>query len=381
MNTVIGVVIGLLILIFLVVIHELGHAIMAKKAGVKVEEFGVGFPPKAKKIGNWGDTELTLNWLPLGGFVRLKGEYDSSNKKGDYGKASYWQKTKILAAGVMVNWFFAAFLFMILALFGTLPKVFDNQFVINADYSISKSPVTVTYVAKDSPADKAGIKLGDEILAIKNEDLTSDNLAKITEKNAGKTISVEIKNKSGKSEKSVRLNDKKVEKQGYFGVQYMTNSYIRSTWSSPLVGLGTAVQYTGETLGGLGKLVADLATGITKKASLDSNTRTSGEKDLSNVSKSVAGPIGILGVIFPAATEAGISTVIYLAALISLTLAIMNFLPIPAMDGGRWFLMTIFKLSRKKLTKEIEEKVQFAGVMIIILLTVLVLWADVSKLF
>lgn len=381
MNTVIGVVIGLLILIFLVVIHELGHAIMAKKAGVKVEEFGVGFPPKAKKIDNWGDTELTLNWLPLGGFVRLKGEYDSSNKKGDYGKASYWQKTKILAAGVMVNWFFAAFLFMILALFGTLPKVFDNQFVINADYSISKSPVTVTYVAKDSPADKAGIKLGDEILAIKNEDLTSDNLAKITEKNAGKTISVEIKNKSGKSEKSVKLNDKKVEKQGYFGVQYMTNSYIRSTWSSPLVGLGTAVQYTGETLGGLGKLVADLATGITKKASLDSNTRTSGEKDLSNVSKSVAGPIGILGVIFPAATEAGISTVIYLAALISLTLAIMNFLPIPAMDGGRWFLMTIFKLSRKKLTKEIEEKVQFAGVMIIILLTVLVLWADVSKLF
>ena len=319
--------------------------------------------------------------MPLGGFVRLKGEYDSSNKKGDYGKASYWQKTKILAAGVMVNWFFAAFLFMILALFGTLPKVFDNQFVINADYSISKSPVTVTYVAKDSPADKAGIKLGDEILAIKNEDLTSDNLAKITEKNAGKTISVEIKNKSGKSEKSVKLNDKKVEKQGYFGVQYMTNSYIRSTWSAPLVGLGTAVQYTGETLGGLGKLVADLATGITKKASLDSNTRTSGEKDLSNVSKSVAGPIGILGVIFPAATEAGISTVIYLAALISLTLAIMNFLPIPAMDGGRWFLMTIFKLSRKKLTKEIEEKVQFAGVMIIILLTVLVLWADVSKLF
>ncbi len=381
MNTVIGVVIGLLILIFLVVIHELGHAIMAKKAGVKVEEFGVGFPPKAKKISNWGDTELTLNWLPLGGFVRLKGEYDSSNKKGDYGKASYWQKTKILAAGVMVNWFFAAFLFMILALFGTLPKVFDNQFVINADYSISKSPVTVTYVAKDSPADKAGIKLGDEILAIKNEDLTSDNLAKITEKNAGKTISVEIKNKSGKSEKSVKLNDKKAEKQGYFGVQYMTNSYIRSTWSAPLVGLGTAVQYTGETLGGLGKLVADLATGIAKKASLDSNTRTSGEKDLSNVSKSVAGPIGILGVIFPAATEAGISTVIYLAALISLTLAIMNFLPIPAMDGGRWFLMTIFKLSRKKLTKEIEEKVQFAGVMIIILLTVLVLWADVSKLF
>ena len=161
----------------------------------------------------------------------------------------------------------------------------------------------------------------------------------------------------------------------------MTNSYIRSTWSAPLVGLGTAVQYTGETLGGLGKLVADLATGIAKKASLDSNTRTSGEKDLSNVSKSVTGPIGILGVIFPAATEAGISTVIYLAALISLTLAIMNFLPIPAMDGGRWFLMTIFKLSRKKLTKEIEEKVQFAGVMIIILLTVLVLWADVSKLF
>ena len=90
-----GILIGLFTLVILVVIHELGHAIVARRNGVIVEEFGIGFPPKAwaKKLKN--GILFTINWLPVGGFVKLKGEHDSDDKKGDYGAASYWQKTKI----------------------------------------------------------------------------------------------------------------------------------------------------------------------------------------------------------------------------------------------------------------------------------------------
>ena len=90
-----GILIGLFTLVILVVIHELGHAIVARRNGVIVEEFGIGFPPKAwaKKLKN--GILFTINWLPIGGFVKLKGEHDSDDKKGDYGAASYWQKTKI----------------------------------------------------------------------------------------------------------------------------------------------------------------------------------------------------------------------------------------------------------------------------------------------
>jgi len=135
-----GVMVGLLILVLLVVLHELGHGIVARRNGVDVEEFGVGFPPKAygKKIKKsiLGKNVLfTLNWLPLGGFVRLKGENDSAAEKGDYGAASYWVKTKILLAGVLMNWLTAAVLFSIIALFG-LPKVLPDQFYIPQDATI-----------------------------------------------------------------------------------------------------------------------------------------------------------------------------------------------------------------------------------------------------
>jgi regulator of sigma E protease len=119
----VGIIVGLLILVLLVVVHELGHGIVAHRNGVKVEEFGVGFPPKAwaKKVASsvlGKDVLFSLNWLPLGGFVRLQGEHDSATKKGDYGAASYWVKTKILLAGVVMNWIIAALLITALAFLG-----------------------------------------------------------------------------------------------------------------------------------------------------------------------------------------------------------------------------------------------------------------------
>ena len=131
MELFLGILLGLLVLVVLVVLHELGHAIVAKRNGVVVEEFGIGFPPRgwSRKLKN--GVLFSLNWLPLGGFVKLKGEYDSAKGKGTYGQASYWIKTKILLAGVAINWITAALLFAVISLWG-LPKILPDQVV--ADY-------------------------------------------------------------------------------------------------------------------------------------------------------------------------------------------------------------------------------------------------------
>ena len=141
-NLIFGIVIGLVSLTFLVALHELGHALAAKKNGVKLKEYAVGFPPRLKsfkaktnKILPKG-TKISIGSIPLGGFVQLKGEHDSDSKKGDYGAASFWAKTQILFAGVVMNWLIAIVIFTILALFG-MPKLIPNQFYLASDAKIS----------------------------------------------------------------------------------------------------------------------------------------------------------------------------------------------------------------------------------------------------
>src|SRR6266496_6356383 len=213
-----GIILGLLILVFLVVIHELGHAIAARRNGVVVEEFGIGFPPKAwaKKLKN--GVLFTVNWLPLGGFVRLKGEHDAATKKGDYGAATYWQKTRILLAGVAINWLVAAGILTILAWVG-LPKILSNQFSIPGDTTVTKQPVEITYVAKDSPADKAGLKVGDKVLRFAGEPVpAAENLSNQTKAKKGQQVEVIYSRKGVEGSAAVELRSDNQNEQGYLGV-------------------------------------------------------------------------------------------------------------------------------------------------------------------
>lgn len=376
MELIIGILVGLIILVLLVVVHELGHAIVAHRSGVVVEEFGIGFPPKAwgKKLKN--GVLFTINWLPLGGFVKLQGENDAASKKGDYGAASFWTKTRILFAGVFVNWIVAAIILTGLALTG-LPKILPSQFSVASDTKTLVEPVRIMSVVKDYPAEQAGFQVYDEVLRFDGKEVkTQQQLIDLTAANRGKTVNIVYSRKGVEAEKKVTLknNDK-----ANFGASLSQQERIQASWSAPIVGLATTGQFTWATLQGLGDLLVNFSKGLLSQLSFDSNVRNQGGEQLKTVSASVAGPIGILGVIFPSATEAGPTELLFLTAVISLTLAVMNVLPIPALDGGRWFLMVLFRLRKKTLTKENEEKIVGVSFMILMGLVVLVTIADVSK--
>ena len=128
-------------------------------------------------------------------------------------------------------------------------------------------------------------------------------------------------------------------------------------------------------------MVVNLSNGLISQLNPDAGVRQQASAELKSVSDGVAGPIGILGTIFPAAQQAGLTQLVFLTAIISLSLAVMNILPIPALDGGRWFTIVVFKLSKKKLTKEREQKIQTVGFSLLMGLTLLVTIVDVAKLF
>lgn len=382
---IVGIIIGVIVLTLLVVVHELGHALVAKKHGTVVEEFGIGFPPKlwSKKIPNsilGKDVEYSINWLPLGGFVRLQGEHDDDNNKGDYGAMTFWQKTQVLLAGVAVNWVLAVVILTILALFG-MPKILSNQFYVASDAQFINQPVELVSVTSGLPADKAGLRPGDKIIRFDGQVLdNAKRLSELASASKGKTVSVIYSRHNAEHEAKVTLRKDNSDQKGFLGAGPTQREVIRSTWSAPIVGLCTTTQMTWVTFEGLGQLVGNGVSGLLMKLSPDRALQEQANKSLSAVGDSVAGPLAIFGIIFPAAEKAGFTYVLMIAAVISLTLAVMNVLPIPALDGGRWFVTALYRVLRKPLTKEAEERIHGIGFMVLIFLVALVTIADIGKL-
>lgn len=376
---ILGIIIGLFVLVFLVVIHELGHAIVAKRNGVVVEEFGVGFPPKAwgKKLKN--GVLFTLNWLPLGGFVKLQGENDSASKKGDYGAATFWQKTKILFAGVAINWIAAVVLLMILAWTTGIPKIIPDQFSVPSDTTVITTPVQIGTLVEGYPAEKAGLESRDKIIVFAGEPIeNTQELIDVSKAHRGETVAVVFERDGARKTAEVALRD---ADSGVFGATLAQQESIKATWSAPITATVDTLQFTWVTLQGLGNLIYNFFGGLIGQLSFDSTARQHASEQLSEAGASVAGPVGILGVIFPAASEAGPEQVVFLAAIISLTLAVMNALPIPALDGGRWFVTALYRVMKKPLTKEKEEKIHGTGFMVLMVLIIIITVADVAKLF
>jgi regulator of sigma E protease len=380
---VIGVVVGLLLLTILVILHELGHAFAARKSGVEVEEFGIGFPPRARILGKYKGTLITLNWLlPIGGFCKMKGESDAARSKGSYGAASYGRKSAILFAGVFVNFATAVLIFTVLSLFG-LPKITSDQFAIPADNHGQAGIVAVSSVTSDSPAERAGLQVGDEIVSVNGQSIEiSAQVPEITQASAGSDVSIEIRRDGDVRQVTATLNAENTG-QGYLGIgsTQAQAATIRATWSAPIVGVVNTVQFAGLTLNGLGGLVVNFASGIAGSFAPDATTREQAGANLSTAGDSVAGPVGILGVIFPNAMMAGATQLAFITGIISLTLAIMNILPIPGLDGGRWLLTTIFRIIRRPLTENLEGTINGIGMILLFGLIIVITVADVLKLW
>ena len=369
-------VLGLLLFVGLVVVHEFGHFIMARRNGVEVEEFGIGFPPRAWARETKSGFLFSINWLPLGGFVKLKGEHDSDTKPGTYGAASLSAKTKIMLAGVVMNLIAAFLLLMVLAWVG-MPRLIDNQYTVKRDTKVTQNQVLVGYIEPSSPAQKSGLRLKDEILSI---GVASSNLQKVqsqdqlpdlTKHFAGQTVTILIR-RAGKTEsvnatlrtaKEVNSSLNSNNPKGYLGISPAEYTLLRSTWSAPIVAGGLIGQFTALTFAGLGHALNALFHGHGGQASAQ-----------------VAGPVGIFALL-KNGSLLGYQFILMIIAIISLTLAIMNALPIPALDGGRLFVTWIFRAVRKPLKQKTEEWIHGTGFALLMLLFVLITVVDVRRFF
>ena len=365
-------------LLSLVIVHEWGHFKAARRAGIEVEEFGIGFPPRAKVLTEKNGTKYTLNWLPLGGFVKLKGEHDSDNTKGSYGASTLWQKVQVMLAGVVMNLLVAVLLLSIVAAV-RLPKVLDNQFSIASDNTVVTQEVIAGFVVEESPAEQAGLEAGDVLQKIEvagcsggdcSRSLTKeDDLRQATQAFAGQAVNITYERNNNTLETSTTLRTvEEVEAsqdtddpKGHLGV--VPNEYVetKATWSAPIVGTVFSGQVVIETLKSFGSIVADLFRG-----------------DTTTASEQVTGVVGI-GYILGELSQQGLVSILFLTGLISLSLAVMNILPIPALDGGRLFVTLLFRLFKKPLTKETEERIHGTGFMLLMLLFVLITIVDVQR--
>lgn len=395
-------VIGLILFIGLVVLHELGHFWAARRNGVDVEEFGIFFPPRLWKKRMKKGWDFTINALPLGGFVKLKGETDSDRRPGSFGAASDWAKTKIMLAGVAVNLVTAVVLFTVLALIG-MPKVIDNQFTVARDTKVIHNEVRIGYVETSSPAAKAGLKDQDTIVAIglpttavagctsapcnaqtvksakDVRSITEDLLAKsdqvvvvIMRDGTRKVIAV-----TPNSLEAVAASEKTDKPIGYLGVVPSEYSLQRSTWSAPIVAVGLTGQLTAMTFQGLGKAIAGLGGIVAGTVTGNTSARQNAQAEASS---QVSGPLGIF-MILKSGSSLGFQYMLLIIAVISLTLAIMNVLPIPALDGGRLFVMGISRLTKKPLTPKMEENIYATGFVLLITLIIVVTIVDVRRFF
>lgn len=349
------ILIFIITLSLLILIHEFGHFLMAKKNGVKVEEFGIGLPPKIFGIKK-GETLFSVNLLPIGGFVKLFGEeyHEVKNKKEAkraFINRSFWQKFLIITGGVLGN-FILGWLIL--------------SFLLTQGLAIPTNKVTIEKVVKNSPAEKAGLKEKDVILMIKKgrEEThlkNTNDLINLTKKYAGEKIELVIK----RNEKNItifttpRKNPPKNE--GPLGV-VISSFEIKKVafYQAPFSGFIDSVKIVYQIFS---ELILTIYNLINQQ----------------QVSVEVAGPVGIAN-FAKKAINFGYAAYLQFLALLSFNLAVINILPFPALDGGRLVFVLYEGLTKRKPNKEIEKIVNLCGMIVLLILAILVTINDFRKL-
>lgn len=384
------VLIFLLVLTLVVLVHEAGHFFVAKWSGMKVYEFGWGFPPRAfgfykdpstgkikwvkgsskenlKEVAGGAETVeefpatlYSVNWLPLGGFVKIKGENDHNAGPDSFAAKSRPKRLATLLAGVVMNFLLAAILLGLGFMFGLPANIagLDDPKAI-----VVKAPeVMIQGVEKESPASKAGIKPGDRIKAVDGEAMeTAEEFVAFVKARSNDILAVEVK----RAEEIFTVEVKPVVLEGTdtprLGVVLADAGVIRYPWYLAIVkgfqaaGVGFISIFTA-----FYALIKGLIAGT-------------------GASLNVSGPVGIAVAVGESA-RLGFSYLINITAMISLSLAAMNVLPIPALDGGRALFVLIESLFGKRVPAKIEQIVHATGFVLLLGLILVITWRDIANL-
>jgi len=354
------IILFIIILSLLVFVHELGHFSVAKWSGMKVDEFGFGFPPKLFGY-KWkgGETEYTINAIPLGGFVRIHGESgDDRDNPRSFSSKPIWKRFLVLIAGVTMNVLFAWFLFWIGFMVG-MPTVLDDADFDTSD--ISDSHVGILYVLPDSPAQAAGLKMGDELISVDNVSVLDSKQGReqIGFVDEGSEMVLSIVRDGESSEIVVSpeaIEDDKVA----IGIQLATLGTVKY---GPIGAVRYSFRATVNTVVVTAVGFKDLIGGL-----------FAGEG-----AQGAAGPIGIAKITGDYAAL-GVAHLLYFAAFLSVNLAILNVLPFPALDGGRIFFLMIEAIRRKPVSAEIEGMVHSLGFAVLMILVFVVTYGDIMNL-
>lgn len=363
-----SIIIFILILGILVFVHELGHFLFAKLFKVRVDEFGFGYPPKALTLGKWKETNITLNWIPFGGFVRLFGEspeeeISETDKKRALNYKPRWQQFIVMFGGILFNIIFGWMLLSTSYMVGMDVSVANAP----AGYQFNDTQLTVTSVLADSPAHEAGLRAGDEI----KEYGTDDESIIVVDENT-ESFSAFINNAGIQEEEVYIVVIRNDRVESFEMVPEL--GHIQDTFA-----IGIGLDRVGKlelpffkaielglinTFAFIGAITLGFVDLITGNISLDA----------------VSGPVGIVSQVGEASTF-GLSYLIGFTALLSFNLAVLNAFPFPALDGGKILIVIIESVIRRPLPPGVIVWINGIGFLLLIGIMILVTIKDVINLF
>ena len=358
------------ILGILVIVHEIGHFVTARLFNVRVLEFGVGFPPRAKVLRDQGETVYTLNWLPIGGFVKLEGEDgDEADDPRSFAAQSLWKKLVILLAGVVMNIALAFAIFAGIALTG--------------DPAIG---VYVPYVQPDSPAVTAGVRVGDVIERVDGQAfsaLEATDILLALKNKAGETVVLTVRRGTETVELTATLRspEEVADNKGALGIGKAAvrdedgaivdpgiplESRVlqdRVTYRvDEALGLGVERTVTATRLivDGVGQLLSAIVTRPTEPPP-------------------ASGPVGIATQLGDVFWNLGPLVTLYLAGILSANLAVVNILPFPPLDGGRMLMLILKRLAGERISLRAERLTYFVGFAMLLAFLVWVTAFDIAR--
>jgi regulator of sigma E protease len=361
------ILIFLIVIVFLVVAHELGHFLVAKVFGIRVDEFGVGYPPRARKLFTWKGTLFTLNWLPFGGFVKIAGEQagdETADRATSFAYQKLWKRLAVIAAGIVANMVIAIILYGASFAVGFLasPETFPGSIPLGPRQTM------VTDVVPGSPADIGGLSSGDVITALSTDVETQtpndfNEVVTFVRAHGTDTIAISV-TRDGAMEDVLVTPAISIETGvATIGIGLADVAEVRLPLGRAAVtGFSYAIHEFVSTIRSLRQLAAGAFQG---------------DKGLLG---QVSGPVGIAKIAGDA-YSLGIGAFFSFVALISVNLAVINLLPFPALDGGRMVMELFAAKGKSRIPKRVVEAVNGVGFLLLILLMLYVTFHDIRRLF